>query len=150
MTDPFFLETLLAPNLLDIEQPAALAHEWGHLAGLADESEASFFGWLTCLSGDDRVQYSGWVGLYPHLVGALPPEARQSIMKRLNRGPAEDFRRIALRLEQTNEAVRSAANTTYDKFLKANRVAEGIESYDAVTRLVAGTRFRPQFVPEMR
>ena len=42
MTDPFFLETLLAPDLLDVERPFVIAHEWAHLAGYADESEANF------------------------------------------------------------------------------------------------------------
>jgi signal transduction histidine kinase len=139
MTDPFFHETLLVSNLVDVEKPAALAHEWGHLAGLADESEASYFGWLTCLAGDEPAQYSGWVALYPHLLGALPQAARASIQQQLGPGPRNDFRRIAARLQQTNERVRLAANTTYDKFLKANRVEEGIESYDAVVRLVVGT-----------
>jgi hypothetical protein len=139
MTDPFFHETLLVSNLVDVEKPAALAHEWGHLAGLADESEASYFGWLTCLAGDGPAQYSGWVALYPHLLGALPQAARASVQQQLGPGPRDDFRRIAARLQQTSERVRLAANTTYDKFLKANRVEEGIESYDAVVRLVVGT-----------
>ena len=138
MTDPFFLETLLAPDLIDVEQPAALAHEWGHLAGLADEAEASFFGWLTCLAGDAAAQYSGWMALYPHLLAGLPEEPRASLQKQLAPGPRDDFRRIAERLEQINPQIRSVANTTYDKFLKANRVEEGIESYDAVVKLVVG------------
>src|SRR5438067_1029580 len=32
MTDPFFLETLVASDLLTIEQPFVVAHEWAHLA----------------------------------------------------------------------------------------------------------------------
>ena len=51
MTDPFFLETLLAPDLLDVERPFVIAHEWGHLAGYADESEANFIAWLACRRG---------------------------------------------------------------------------------------------------
>lgn len=139
MTDPFFLETLLAPNLVDVEQPAALAHEWGHLAGLAAESEASFFGWLTCLAGDPAAQYSGWIALYPHLLGGVPVRARASVQKQLAAGPREDFGKITARLQETDERVRSAATSTYDRFLKANRVEEGIASYDAVVRLVVGT-----------
>src|SRR5262249_46521415 len=47
MTDPFFLETLVAPDLFDVERPFVIAHEWAHLAGYADESEANFIAWLT-------------------------------------------------------------------------------------------------------
>ncbi|MBI2223226.1 MAG: DUF3810 family protein [Acidobacteria bacterium] len=138
MTDPFFLETLLAPTLLDVEQPAALAHEWGHLAGLANEAEAGFFGWLTCMRGDARAQYSGWLALYPHLLGAIPERERKSVQIRLAAGPKYDCRRIAERVAQSDERVRAAAHTTYDTFLRANRVEEGVDSYGAVVRLVVG------------
>ena len=57
MTDPFFLEVILNPDVLPFERPFVLAHEWGHLAGYADESEASLLAWLTCLEGDERAQY---------------------------------------------------------------------------------------------
>ena len=33
MTDPFFLETLVAGELLPFERPFVVAHEWSHLAG---------------------------------------------------------------------------------------------------------------------
>src|SRR5207247_6328116 len=45
MTDPFFLETLVASGLLPFERPHVIAHEWSHLAGFADEGEANFVGW---------------------------------------------------------------------------------------------------------
>jgi hypothetical protein len=38
MTDPFFLEILINQSLLPFERPFVVAHEWGHLAGFADES----------------------------------------------------------------------------------------------------------------
>jgi len=150
MTDPFFLETLLVSDLLPVEQPAAIAHEWGHLAGFANEAEASFFAWLTCLRGDPAARYSGWVALYPHLLGALGAETRKTVHARLGPGPREDFRRIGERLARANPSVQRVATVTYDRFLRVNRVAEGIESYDAVVRLVAGTTFRPAYVPELR
>ena len=54
MTDPFFLEVIVNPDVLPIERPFVLAHEWAHLAGYADESEANFVAWLTCARGDAR------------------------------------------------------------------------------------------------
>jgi hypothetical protein len=38
----------------------------------------------------------------------------------------------------------------YDSYLKANRVQEGIASYDAVVRLMLGTRFGPRWTPVVR
>lgn len=150
MTDPFFLETLLVPDLLDVEQPAALAHEWGHLAGLANEAEAGYFGWLTCLRSDARAQYSGWLALYPHLANALPEKERQRLHAQLGPGPREDFARIARRLDQIDERVRKAASTSYDTFLRANRVEDGVASYDAVVRLVIGTNYSGRFIPRRK
>ena len=57
MTDPFLLEVMLAPDLLDVERPFVLSHEWGHLAGYADESEANFIAWLACARGNELSQY---------------------------------------------------------------------------------------------
>ena len=71
MTDPYFLETLVERNLIPFERPFVVAHEWSHLAGFADESEANFVGWLTCLRGSNADQYSGWLFLYDELAGAV-------------------------------------------------------------------------------
>lgn len=56
MTDPYFLESLIAGDLLPFERPLVIAHEWSHLAGLADEGEANLSGWLTCLQGSPAHQ----------------------------------------------------------------------------------------------
>ena len=70
MTDPFFLETVVASNLLRFEYPAVVAHEWGHLAGLARESDASFFGLMVCLRGDETARYSAWLEIFLHTLDA--------------------------------------------------------------------------------
>src|SRR6266540_6228960 len=49
MTAPFFLEVLVSSGLLPFERPFVVAHEWSHIAGIADEGEANFVGWLSCL-----------------------------------------------------------------------------------------------------
>ena len=56
------------------------AHEWAHLAGYADESEASFVGWLTCVRADEAAQYSAWLFLYWEIEQrrAARPSARRS------------------------------------------------------------------------
>ena len=56
---PFFLETLLNPDLTGPERPAVLAHEWAHLSGYAPESDASFVGLLAVLRPGRRREYSG-------------------------------------------------------------------------------------------
>jgi hypothetical protein len=149
MTDPFFLEVIVNPEVLEFERPFVLAHEWGHLAGYANEADANFVAWLTCLRGDSLAQYSGWLAAYEHAMRALPRQDRTSVTP-LDSGPRDDIRAMAARYARSSPAVRQAARSVYDEYLRANRVAEGIGSYDAVLRLMVGTRFDDGWAPRMR
>jgi hypothetical protein len=140
MTDPFFLETLVASDLLPFERPFVIAHEWSHLAGFADEGEANFIGWLTCVRGPVPAQYSGWLSLYAELIGGLSRHDRQEVAARLAAGPREDLRALADRLTRNvNPTVSAAGWRVYDQYLKANRVEDGAASYARVVRLALGT-----------
>lgn len=143
MTDPFLLETLIAPDLLDVERPFVIAHEWAHLAGYADESEANFVAWLTCRRGDAGARYSAALAMFGYAPAPRPPN------KALDLGPRIDLYAISYRYAGTSRPLRFAARQGYDKFLKANRVERGIESYDAVVQLILGTgvdqRGNPRF-----
>jgi hypothetical protein len=140
MTDPFFLETLVSTNLLPFERPFVIAHEWSHLAGFADEGEANFSGWLTCIRGDRAAQYSGWLFLFDELANSLSRADRAEVVARLDAGPRADLRAIAARLARDVKPQVSAAGwRVYDQYLKANRVEAGAASYAQVVRLVLGT-----------
>ena len=150
MTDPFFLEVILNPDVLDVERPFVLAHEWAHLAGYADESEANFVAWLSCGRADERSRYSGWLALYAHVSNALPTDDRRALAATLRPGPRGDLLAIRARLLRSAPVVRRAARDVYDSYLKANRVERGIASYDAVVRLMLGARFDAGWTPRMR
>jgi hypothetical protein len=151
MTDPFFLEALAIQSLLPFERHFTVAHEWSHLAGYADESEANFVGWLICMRGPAAAQYSAWLGLYGTVMNALPATDRDAITRRLEPGPRQDLRAIAERVRrQTLPMARRASNAMYDRFLKAHRVEAGIRSYSEVLRLLLGTRFREDGSPVLR
>jgi hypothetical protein len=147
MTDPFFLETLVNRDALAIERPFVVAHEWSHLAGFAHEAEANFLGWAICLRADTQAQYSGWLSLYWHLVGSLPSADRRAIDATLDDGPRRDLRAVVERYQRSKPQVRAVAWQVYDTYLKANRVSEGIASYDAVVTLILGTKFTADWVP---
>jgi hypothetical protein len=140
MTDPFFLETLIASDLLPFERPFVVAHEWSHLAGYGDEGEANFMGWLVCTRADVPAQYSGWLFLYGQLARDLPRADREEVISRLAAGPRADLRAVAARLARDVRPQISAAGwKVYDTYLKANHVEAGAESYEQVVRLVLGT-----------
>ena len=151
MTDPYFLETLVATDLLAVERPMVIAHEWSHLAGLANEGEANFAGWLTCLRGSAFHQYSGWLFLYSEVAAALEPADLRRVAANLAKGPRDDLAAICDRLRQHVSPIVSAAGwRVYDQYLKANRVDEGTASYAEVVRLVLGTEFGVDWVPRRR
>jgi hypothetical protein len=147
MTDPFLLETLIAPDLLEVERPFVIAHEWGHLAGYADEAEANFIAWLACLRGDPQAQYSAWLTLFGHVMSAV---GNKEPVKALAVGPRIDLTAISDRYANTPRLVRFAARETYDRYLKANRVERGVDSYDAVIELILGVTFDQNGNPQVR
>ena len=141
MTDPFFHETLVAGGLLRFEQPFVIAHEWSHLAGFADEGEANFVGWLTCIKASHAARYSGWLFLYREMSRSMAPRDRAAAAGRLRPGPRNDLRAIDERVtRQVRPAVSDAGWRVYDQYLKANRIEAGAASYAEVVRLVLGTR----------
>lgn len=150
MTDPLFLETLVQSGLLPVERPFVVAHEWSHLAGYADEGEANFVGWLTCLRSSDADQYSGWLFLYSELLAGLPGSDRAAVAGTLASGPRDDLRAIDARIRRHISPRLSAAGwRVYDRYLKANRVEAGAASYAGVIRLVLGVRFEAGWRPQI-
>jgi hypothetical protein len=148
MINPFGLEVLANPDLLAFERPFVAGHEWAHLAGYADESEANFVGWLTCIQADPPSQYSGWLYLYWQIAGELPAAERTALSKTLTAGPRDDLAAIAARLRRGDlPALRRASWMMYDSYLKANRVEAGVRSYGEVVTLILRARFEDGWRP---
>jgi len=144
MTDPFFLETLVAPDLFEVERPFVIAHEWAHLAGYADESDANYIAWLTCRHGDALAQYSAALIMMGYAHPSRP------LREALDIGPRIDLWQMGYRYAHTNATLRFAAQRGYDTYLKANRVEKGFESYDAVLQLILGTELDLDGYPRRR
>jgi len=150
MTDPFFLEILINPDVLPVELPSVIAHEWAHLAGYADEGDANFVGWLTCLAGEGSAQYSAWLFLASQAYGELRPADRRRLAAKFAAGPRADLEAIQARLARARPVVRTAAREVYDSYLRAHDVAGGVESYGRVLDLILGTEFEPDGSPVLR
>jgi hypothetical protein len=157
--NPFGHEVILDSEIFSFEKPFLLAHEWAHLAGFADESEASFVGLLACLrSGIAVLRYSGLLALYQYTPRPPPLTAEEmreapspESQTRLAPEIIADLKAISERDEkQRNATISRVQWEVYDRFLKANRVRAGIGSYGRFVRLVLGTRFEPDWVPVRR
>ena len=150
MTDPFFLEIIVNPDLLPSERPFVIAHEWAHIAGFADEAEANFIAWLTCLRASPAAQYSAWLSAYQHVSSGLPPEDRRALAGALSPAVRADLIAERERFNRSSPAVRTAARGAYDTYLRANRIEDGIASYNAVVRLMLGTSLDADWNPRLR
>lgn len=142
MVNPFGLEAIVHLQLLPQERAFVIAHEWAHLAGHADEAEASAVGWLACMSGGPDLAYSASLFLIMESAEALPPAARAEMVKRLDPGVREDLDAIAQRAKLQNPMVQRAAEQVYDEYLKANRVEDGTASYGRALTLILSKPLR--------
>ena len=151
MVNPFALEVLANPDLLLFERPFVAAHEWAHLAGYADESEANFVAWLATIRADVPTQYSGWLYLFWQINGEVSADVRVALGAALATGPRADVNAIVERLQRGQlPQLRTASWLVYDQYLKANRVEEGIRSYGAVVTLLLRARFDEGWTPVRR
>lgn len=142
MVNPLALESLIQPALLPFERASVLAHEWGHLAGLADEAEASAVGWFACMLGPPEFVYSASLTLILESVAALPPGAHREAWGRLTPEVRADLDAIRRRLTQRQPQVQRAASEVYDRYLKANRVEDGTASYSRALTLILAEPLR--------
>lgn len=141
LTAPFFLETLLNPDLTDAERPFVLAHEWAHLSGYAAEADANFAAWLTTMASDSsRHRYSGWLFIVSEAARQLPSEHRRAVLATLSAGPRRDLEAIARRSQQRIDLVERVGWRVYDGYLRAQGVDEGIRSYSRVVELIVRAR----------
>lgn len=147
LTNPFIPETIVVKGLEPAEAYATVAHEWAHLAGFASEDEANFVGWLACLEAGGGARYNAWLFALTKAAGAAPREQGRAWVALAGPRVAEDLAAIRRRLISSSPALRRAASGAYDRFLRANRVESGIDSYDEVLTLMLaaapGGRPRP-------
>ena len=136
---PFFLETLLNPDLTGPERPQVLAHEWAHLSGYAPESDASFIGLLAALRAGPAAEYSAWLDLVSESVNQLQPVTQRIVLEKLAQAPRDDQAAIRERLKKLVRPVEKVAWSSYDQMLKSQGVEEGIQSYSRVIELIIGT-----------
>jgi len=140
MLAPFFLETLVNPDLTGPERPSLLAHEWAHLSGYGPEDEASFVGLLAALRAGPAAEYSAWLDIAMTAADQLQPVTQRLVFEKLADGPRRDRLEIYRRVMGSRvESVDRAAWSTYDRMLRAQGVEEGVQSYSRVVALLLGT-----------
>lgn len=118
----------------------AMAHEQAHQRGFANEAEASFMGFLAnSLSDGGVARYSSSVFAARQLLAALgrtDPDAGRDISGRLVAGVRRDLDDLAEFWEPYRGVGQRVGSAVNDRYLRANRVAGGVASYNRSVRLL--------------
>jgi len=141
MVNPYALESIVHPDLLPVERPWVLAHEWAHLSGHADEAEASAVGWLACMKGGPQLAYSASVYLIMNTWTEVPAADRRGVIAGLDPGVRSDIDAVIERARRQKPEVQRVTSRVYDEYLRANRVADGTRSYGRALTLILSPSF---------
>ncbi len=154
LLNPFGHETIVGRGYHSLDRAFTMAHEWGHLAGFSDESEASFVGLLALLRSEDAAcRYAGWLELFTHFTlrkeDAERLKERELEMPRLAQQVYDDLRGMAeeARKRKSIAIVSKVQWQMYDQFLK---VQHQTANYDELSLLVMGTQFEEGWKPVQR
>src|SRR6185503_2394197 len=104
-----------------------------------------------CIRAGVAAQYSGWLSLYWQIGSEVRLDDRRRLWDAVAEGPRRDIQAISDRLQRGQlPFLRRASWRVYDKYLRANRVEEGIRSYGKVITLILRARFEGDWVPVRR
>lgn len=139
---PFFCESQLNLDLLEMEFPSTLAHEKAHLAGVTSEAEANYWSFVYCSqSGDDGVLYSGYLNLLPYvMVNARRLFSEQEYLDwiaTVSPVAINDYKDS--RDYWNNKRIKIIDDIQYrmmDTYLKSNQVSQGAGDYIGVVAMI--------------
>jgi hypothetical protein len=137
---PWTGEANYNPDMPGCQLPHVMAHEKAHQRGTANEAEANFFGYLTCVYSDDPyVRYAGLLFAQRQLVIELllrdMPRGEALVKKRLP-GVQRDVNEMKAFWKRFEGRARTVTLAVNDAYLRANRVEGGLRSYSLSARLV--------------
>ncbi|MBO6028226.1 MAG: DUF3810 domain-containing protein [Bacteroidales bacterium] len=139
---PFFGESQLNLDLLDIEYPFTLAHEMAHLAGVTSEAEANYWAYVFCQQSEDpSVRYSGYIGLLGYAASnasaLLLEDEYDAWAETLSPEVLADYDRIRKFWEGKRvKVIDSVQRWMMDLLLRSNNVSEGARDYFGVIAMI--------------
>ena len=145
---PFTMEANYNTVMYPVNVPATICHEYSHLKGIIQEDEANFFGFLACIESDDiYLQYSGYLSVLGYLSSQVRKSVPEEIRKTLPAAnelvrkddvflTSEQWEQVEKRAVFSTETVNQATNVFLETNLTMNGIADGIQSYSRVVRLV--------------
>lgn len=141
---PFTGEGHIDPGLHHLQLPWVMAHELSHGYGHGDEGTCNFLAYLVCTgSNDPYLQYVGHLYYWRYVAsdyrGYLPDEYKV-FYENLPNGVKNDLLDIRREMDKYPDILPAVRDATYNAYLKAQGISEGMKNYDRVTMLVHAWR----------
>jgi hypothetical protein len=138
--NPFTNEAQVNKLIPTNNYPATICHEIAHQVGIASESEANFVGYLASIHSQDvYYNYSGYLLALRYCLSEIyktNPTEYEQLLPTIHKGVLKD-------MQQSQDFWQSYQNWSeqyfklfYDYFLKANKQADGIQSYNKMVSLL--------------
>jgi hypothetical protein len=142
---PWAGEGNLDAGLHPLQQPDVMAHELSHAYGFGGEGDCSFLAWLAGQRATEPLfQYAFGLAHWRRLAGRLryaDPEGYLEWRRTsMHPGIRNDLQAIYDNGDKYKDIAPAVRNATYNAYLKAQGVHEGILSYGRVVQLVEGYR----------
>ncbi len=137
---PFTGECNLDGGLHPLQVPYVMAHEMAHGQGIGDEGSCNFIAFLSCINSEDPyVRYSGYLSFWRTLAAnyrVYQPEKYAAFRKTLPSGIIADLDAINANNRKYPDFFPSLRDATYNAYLHAQGIEEGMQNYDRVVVLV--------------
>ena len=137
---PFTGEANVNNTIPDYMLPAAVCHEMAHQRGFAREDEANYLAYLACkLHPDPDFQYSGTLLAVIHATGAVrraDPQRSILLTSLYGEGVLRDLADWSAFWRQYEGPVEDISREINNSYLKANRQADGVLSYNRMVSLL--------------
>ncbi len=136
---PFTGECNVDPGLHPLQLPYVTAHEFAHGFGIGDEGTCNFIAYLTCTSSEDPyIRYSGHLSFWRSVASSYrryDNEWYQEFRSNLPQGMIADLNAINENSMLYPDIFPDFRDMTYDAFLRAQGIEEGMKNYSRVIML---------------
>jgi hypothetical protein len=120
--------------------PTTTCHEMAHQIGFAAENEANFVGFLAANYNDDvYFKYASYRMAFVYCFSEIRKrenEKSKKLIKLLNKGILKDFNASNEFWQQYENLFEPLVKKGYNAYLKANKQAQGVQSYNYVVDLL--------------
>ena len=137
---PWTGECNIDGGLHPLEQPFVYAHELAHGFGITDEGSCNFLAYLTCIrSSNALVRYAGHFEYFTTLAynyRRYRPDALHELFPSLPQNVRNDWAAVLENGALYPDIMPRLRNATYNTYLRAQGIEEGIQNYNRVLMLV--------------